>query len=253
MRSRAIWSSPVFVAEPSPLERALRLERGCPLEIRRTPRFSAAQVSLAELRALEEEAIEAIAEEQLSARERETFRALQIPKRRFEWLGGRLAAKWAVIAERTREGSAPGNPAEIEIQTEPDGPSQGRPWVPDGPEISITHSWDFAIALASPRPIGVDIERMRPVAPTIEEFAIAEGEDITSVPLLVRWAAKEALLKLVGTGLRSSMREVIIHRWNRDGSLVWSVCGEIAEALKDVEAWAGLSEGYACAVAIANR
>lgn len=127
-------------------------------------------------------------------------------KRRTEWLGGRLAAKWAatgILGETTVDWQG------LVIRNEED----GRPYVSMethavAPFISISHSGHMAAALAANLPCGLDIQQ--PGANILrvkKRFAVREEEDIltASLPeaftetkrLTMLWAAKEAVRKLV--------------------------------------------------------
>ncbi len=127
-------------------------------------------------------------------------------KRRSEWLGGRLAAKWAaaeLLGETTVDWQG------LSIRNEED----GRPYVATEtqsvvPLISISHSGPLAAALAANLPCGFDIQQ--PGANILrvkKRFALREEEDIltASLPeaftetkrLTMLWAAKEAIRKAV--------------------------------------------------------
>ncbi|GAB4395115.1 MAG: 4'-phosphopantetheinyl transferase superfamily protein [Microscillaceae bacterium] len=79
-----------------------------------------------------------------------------------------------------------------------------KPHLPDAAyHISISHAFPFAAAILHPqRPVGIDIEPMRPkiqrIAPRFlaaEELEYASG---SLAALTILWAAKEALYKLYG-------------------------------------------------------
>jgi 4'-phosphopantetheinyl transferase len=195
------------------------------------------------------EAREQLAQEHLHPNERAVWKRLVSPKRQVEWLGGRLAAKQAVIAQRAQRTAPPGLPAEIEIGQEASGPCQGRPSCRGGPEVSISHSGEHAIAVAAADRIGVDLERLRPVSQTLIDYCTAPGEDLRHLPVLIRWAAKEALLKLAGVGLRGSMRGLWLGRWEVEGDLTWWAESALEPQLEGARLWAGLSRGYALAIA----
>lgn len=217
--------------------------------LRRAWGIHAAVVDVRALRGLGEPELQAIAREHLCEREWEVWSRLEIPKRRVEWLGGRVAAKWAVIG--WTGASARRTAREIEIQVEPSGERAGRPFCAGGPELSIAHSFDRAAAIAASHPVGMDLERLRPVSSTLEEYCGTANERASGVPLLVRWAAKEALLKLAGTGLRAPMSEIQIRGWRPDGSVLWACANgqSSLEAIRDARVHAALSAGYVVALA----
>lgn len=142
----------------------------------------------------------------LSADELGRWTELRHEKRRTEWLGGRLAAKWAaagLLGETTVDWQG------LVIRSEED----GRPYVATethavAPFISISHSGHMAAALAANLPCGLDIQQPGAKIHRVKErFASSEEEDIlnASVPtsvteterLTMLWAAKEAVRKMV--------------------------------------------------------
>ena len=147
------------------------------------------------------------ASQYLSAGELDRWTGLSHKKRRTEWLGGRLAAKWAtagLLDESAVDWQG------LVIRTEED----GRPYVAAeahavAPFISISHSGHMAAALAANLPCGLDIQQ--PVAkihPVKERFAApAEEDTLNATPLpptfteterlTLLWAAKEAVRKMV--------------------------------------------------------
>ncbi len=143
----------------------------------------------------------------LGPEERLEWNALGHDKRRREWLGGRIAAKTAVrmllgpdltVKEIRILTSARDRSPVVELKRE----LEGSP-----PAISISHSRDVAVALASKAAgLGVDVEA---VSATVEEllpqFATTEeaqafGRVFSSLPeaLTLLWAAKEACRKALG-------------------------------------------------------
>lgn len=146
-----------------------------------------------------------VAGKYLHAEELNRWTGLRQEKRRTEWLGGRLAAKWtaAALLDETAV-----NWQGLVIRNEED----GRPYVATethavAPFISISHSGPRAAALAANLPCGLDIQesgarihrvRQRFAAPGEEEIlqaalphAFPETERLTLL-----WAAKEAVRKM---------------------------------------------------------
>jgi 4'-phosphopantetheinyl transferase len=151
----------------------------------------------------------------LSPAESCRFEALATPKRRREWLAGRLAAKRAV-STWLAEQSCILPPADIEIANEPSGKPVCRlPLGAAGPEISIAHAGGLAVcALSEKGPIGIDCEPV--AAKTAGTLAlVASGAELArsefSPEAQTRlWCSKEAVLKLLGLGLSCDPREVAI-------------------------------------------
>ncbi len=139
----------------------------------------------------------------LSDAERTFFQQLRHPKRRREWLGGRIAAKAALL-------KLP-DAADFEAQARrltilPD--AQGRPTVSGGAEedlfLSITHSGGYAAALAAQgRSCGIDLQKTSAKILALINFFAAEeelalladavGRDAAALTML--WTVKEAVKK----------------------------------------------------------
>lgn len=75
----------------------------------------------------------------------------------------------------------------------------GRPYLPGGPQVSISHSGGLAACAVGPRPIGVDLERSRSVSPRLLARAKAAGYD-SQTDFLVWWTGREANCKRLGRG-----------------------------------------------------
>lgn len=140
----------------------------------------------------------ATAEALLTGPEREALARYTFPKRRKDWLLGRLAAKRA-LAEAG--GWAPETVSVLAGEA-------GRPtfWAPDdrlsGWDLSISHGHDHAAALVAPGPAGIDLERVRAVPENGWRFFLTERERewLADGPLgpageIVVWALKEAVYK----------------------------------------------------------
>ena len=88
----------------------------------------------------------------------------------------------------------------------------GKPYVEGGPEFSISHcKHGIAVAVDS-RPIGIDIEHIRNVAPELVERTMneAEREVVESNVMFTKlWTMKEAYLKYVGTGIINDLKHVL--------------------------------------------
>ena len=78
-------------------------------------------------------------------------------------------------------------------------PSKGTYW-------SLTHKSANVAAVVAPRPVGIDIEVLRPCNPNLyQRIASAEEWDLAATVsdknFFRYWTAKEAVLKAVGKGL----------------------------------------------------
>jgi len=144
----------------------------------------------------------------LSERELAFFSTLKLPKRQTEWLGGRVALK-KLVAAHIR---IPFKKIEILPHAE-----TGKPQLLIGGEksllpFSITHSHGLAAAAIAPDHlyVGIDLEK---TAHRIDAWKqdffhpselTGEGDDF----LTALWTQKEAVVKLLGTGLAVNSFEV---------------------------------------------
>ncbi|HAH05397.1 MAG TPA: hypothetical protein DCM05_02550 [Elusimicrobia bacterium] len=150
----------------------------------------------------------------LSPDELAQFKKLKVPKRRRDWLAGRLAAKkllLEMLAERGREA----RPHELPILNRKDGaPYLAFPWEGEpAPFLSLSHapSGAVAAAVAGGRRIGVDAEAVaeRPeafvtvFAHPSERAGLRSAHDQTRL-----WTLKESVLKLLCLGLSVDLWDV---------------------------------------------
>lgn len=75
----------------------------------------------------------------------------------------------------------------------------GRPYLPGGPQVSISHSGTLAACAVGPQPIGLDLERARAVSPQLTARARKAGYD-DRTDFLAWWTAQEANCKRLGRG-----------------------------------------------------
>ncbi len=82
----------------------------------------------------------------------------------------------------------------------------GKPHLAHSPyHISISHSHGLAAAIAAPRPVGIDVQRLTPKLRRMaarfmreEELKAIEGEQASLLSIHIYWGAKEALYKAYG-------------------------------------------------------
>jgi 4'-phosphopantetheinyl transferase len=94
--------------------------------------------------------------------------------------------------------------------------------------ISIAHSGDRAVAVASERPVGIDLEIATVKDDDLLKYILHEDElprvgALTiseSEKLFLCWTAKEAVLKALGTGLRRSPKSVQVSQIDRNFEFV---------------------------------
>jgi 4'-phosphopantetheinyl transferase len=141
-----------------------------------------------------------------------------LPKRRAEFTAGRAAAR-AAVAQMTGLAAS-----EIVILREA-GEHDGRPYAArsDGTrlpiELSITHADGVALAAAADVPLGVDVVAYERLPDAFVDEAFAPGEldawrggggrdEVTAI--CTAFAAKEAVLKWLGCGMRVPLRSVVV-------------------------------------------
>lgn len=149
------------------------------------------------------------------------------------WLMGRIAAKDAArIYLAGLEGREMLHPARLAIELDEAGKPYAQPLVAGWPamEISISQTEQFGVALASAVPCGVDIEpRGRDIRSLLDQFAhedeialldaaVAQSGDTTWPARL--WCAKEAVSKLLGTGLQGRPSDFQGVDFDDDGRLL---------------------------------
>jgi 4'-phosphopantetheinyl transferase len=85
----------------------------------------------------------------------------------------------------------------------------GAPLPCEGTYWSVTHKTDYVGGVVSPRPIGLDIEKIRLCSKGLfrktaglHEWSLAESASDCAATFFRYWTAKEAVLKAAGTGLK---------------------------------------------------
>lgn len=140
-------------------------------------------------------------------------------KRRAEFVAGRVAARAAVSRLLATMDSV----RDFSVLREGDGPT-GRPRVvirggDVAPEVSISHADGLAVAAAFPHRVGVDIATIQGQDPsfvreTFGEVELASWSEWLDSPgespitITTAFAAKEAALKWLGTGLALPLRAI---------------------------------------------
>ena len=92
----------------------------------------------------------------------------------------------------------------------------GQPQLPDGPYFSISHCKSGIAVAIAPWPVGIDIEVVRPLKHELVRKTMNDEEQkwIFSHPspqwaFTRLWTQKEAYLKMKGTGIISSLHDVL--------------------------------------------
>ncbi len=83
----------------------------------------------------------------------------------------------------------------------------GKPYFPHHPgiHISLSHTEGAAVAAAAHVPIGIDVEKLRPVGSHVRELF---GRDRSEESFWQEWTAAESRLKLRGRGIGAVRREI---------------------------------------------
>lgn len=141
--------------------------------------------------------------------ENSQFSRFKYPKRRYEWLGGRIAAKYAamLLTSPTSTELTKNQWQSLKISQN----DHGKPYLCSSenlhnlPYISISHSEGVAVGLAAYYPCGVDIQEITAALERVEKrFVTQEEKDLLSAhnqmkvkrsDLGVLWSAKEAIKK----------------------------------------------------------
>lgn len=184
----------------------------------------------------------------LTPPERKVWSSFASPKRRAEWLAGRLAVKRLLremygtdplVCQVAREGVAP--------------VVQGV--CPPGLSLSLSHSGGLGAAslcAAAEGTVGVDVQRIRPVHRGLAAriFSAEEQAQAAETPdgLLLLWALKEAAIKARRLPWGRALRELEV-RLTGPGEAEITVPGEAAQTA----AYACLADGWWLARSIRPR
>ena len=114
----------------------------------------------------------------------------------------------------------------------------GKPFLENGPFFSVSHSRQFSLLAVSENEIGIDIEMHQSPSERLIERCFTEEEQafakLCTENFLRIWTAKEAVLKLLGTGFSYSPKKFSVlplddpHEIN--GRKISFFCGNISEA-----------------------
>ncbi len=169
----------------------------------------------------------------LSQEEIDKYHSYALPKRKLEYLTGRISAKMSIISFLKNNSSLNTNPAPYEIVIR--NLESGRPTfffenrqILSGPEdISISHSSQYACATSCNNFCGIDIqtcnstlERVKDkfCSPTEESYLAPTLNSLGNLPTLsLLWSAKEAVKKTLSTikmpgFLEIHLKDIIIHK-----------------------------------------
>lgn len=114
----------------------------------------------------------------------------------------------------------------------------GKPFIIGHPEIyfNFSHCRLAAACAVSDRPIGIDIEAIRPVSDALMHYVLSNEEyravavsERPQVEFIKLWTMKESLLKMTGTGLRVDLPSLlpspgVVFNTTVMGDFVYTVC-----------------------------
>ncbi|WP_162932351.1 beta-ketoacyl synthase N-terminal-like domain-containing protein [Solimonas sp. K1W22B-7] len=201
----------------------------------------------------------------LSASERAAYDTLS-PRRRRQWLAGRVAAKDAVRAWLHRErGIEAVWPQEFTVVNDEAGAPRLRPNVtstlPQGLQLSLAHKGNLAVAIVGEGPVGIDLERVEPREPGFLQMAFAPAElallagTDADAEYTRGWVAKEVVAKAGGKGLQGRPRDYVIEA--RDGDCLrvnghWVVTHPLRDCIVGWSLQASRQDGATVAVRAAQ-
>ncbi|WIX99696.1 beta-ketoacyl synthase N-terminal-like domain-containing protein [Amycolatopsis mongoliensis] len=172
------------------------------------------------------------------------------PRGRRQWLLGRIAAKDAVRHLLWAGGESEMFPAELRIGND----DVGRPHATGayGRElpsltVSLAHRGEVGVAIARHGRCGIDVEEVGPRAGSTVDAALGAGEQalfagLTGDPerwFARFWTAKEAVAKLLGTGLRGEPRDFEVIAAAPDALTVRAAGADHAVHCADVDSLPG--------------
>lgn len=192
----------------------------------------------------------------LSSQEKEMLTSFSHKKRFREWLGGRIAAKECLKAmELCPDGLA------RTVSILPD--SHGRPVVhqaqPEKPFLSISHSHDFAAAIAALNPCGLDLQKIAPKISALtdkftntRERALLASIESTPQALTLIWTVKEAVKKRILPEQPSTFDATSLIKTKRITQTCWQVLCAVnyPPISTEVEVWAVAFEDYYFSVTV---
>lgn len=170
---------------------------------------------------------ESLRREWLHREEQEKLAFLRHSKRRVEWLGGRICVKEALsrFFQQTRPQSTASAASHLRIMTAPSGRPLLHPGAVTGsmtPHLSISHSGEYAMAVAAANPCGIDIQENRDALSRVKEKFCGAAEEkilarvLASLAPLERlsllWAAKESIKKAAILEPMPGFLELTLHR-----------------------------------------
>jgi phosphopantetheinyl transferase len=203
----------------------------------------------------------------LSEQERQHFHRFKLEKRKKEWLAGRICAKIALEKYFRAHCQGQRIPAAAEITIS--NTKAGRPFailnsgelVHQGPDISISHSGNLALALAAQTCCGVDIQKTSDTLVRVKKrFCTAPEEHLLEsvvqkndprMHLALLWAAKEAAKKALSISAMPGFFDLILVRIEQTGRKeLLFIFGRHARLPSEIFVVTNCYQTYACGICI---
>lgn len=199
----------------------------------------------------------------LTGEELQKLHSFALPKRKNEWLAGRICAK--VVTACQLQLSQPVHYHKIKIANN----ESGRPYLQLTSEyahlrmhdISISHSGDFAIAICADNFCGVDIQKSSDTLTRVQErycnsnefsqLAHILGKLPENKRLNLLWTAKEAIRKAIGHKYIPGFQEILLQEISTDLStdVFTLICSLRSEKIRVVST---LERDYALSISISG-
>lgn len=155
-----------------------------------------------------------VMENVLSPKERIRLGAFSMPKKKVQWISGRYAVKKALIKHMSVCDDQI-DLCSIDVLSG----ENSAPYIPQFADVhvTITHSFPYCIGVVSKRRIGIDLERVVDLRPTLlaiyfHSHEIQELEQSNTVKdvhhAMVYWTRKEAVSKLLGLGMKADFKRL---------------------------------------------
>lgn len=178
----------------------------------------------------------------LSPQEQLFFARFTYRKRRQEWLGGRLAAKYSLARYFCRPQVTPGFMQSLTILPDDFGAPRVHQSIDNQlpPMLSISHSHQYAVAMVSVHgTCGIDIQKKTAQLLRVQDRFVVEdevalfntdGKNITILALI--WAAKEAVKKSKLREQPSSFTTIRVTEVRQDSNTQWTLLCRYSNTIK---------------------
>ncbi len=147
-------------------------------------------------------------------KERKEFKNLGSRKRKIQFIGGRIVAKFALQKYLEKRKKKAGY-KEIEIRKKETGQVYGFCEKSGEISLSISHTDNICAAICGDfKRIGLDVEKENRDIKKIEKkvFCEEEIEKLKGIPLIFLWCVKESVSKFIGTGFIHSPKDIFIYK-----------------------------------------